>query len=109
MGYDPLIKAIISLSKEKLLIEWNSGFKIVGIRDTVYETNNGLDEDDIGYIEYDAAVIRIIEVVAKPNNNEGSTYNWLEKGKSALIEVSLHSDPPIKITSSNGNVIWKSE
>ncbi|MGG4501872.1 hypothetical protein [Paenibacillus polymyxa] len=59
MGYDSLIKAIISVPKEELTIDWGNGLKIIGTRDTTYETNNNLDEDDNGFLEYDAAVIDV--------------------------------------------------
>ncbi|MDP9676590.1 hypothetical protein J2W97_002585 [Paenibacillus jamilae] len=42
MGYDSLIKAIISVPKEELTIHWGNGLKIIGTRDTIYETNNNL-------------------------------------------------------------------
>ncbi|AHC19230.1 MULTISPECIES: hypothetical protein [Paenibacillus] len=109
MGYDSLIKAIISVPKEELTIQWGSGFKIIGTRDTIYETNNGLDEDDNEFIEYDAAVIEVKKIVSKPINDEGSIYNWLQKGKSPFIEISLHNDPPSMITSTDGSIIWKYE
>ncbi|MEK5144477.1 hypothetical protein ABEW60_09775 [Paenibacillus jamilae] len=109
MGYDSLIKAILSVPKEELTIQWGSGLKIIGTRDTVYETNNGLDEDDNEFIEYDAAVIEVKKIVSKPINDEGSIYNWLQKGKSPFIEISLHNDPPSMITSTDGSIIWKYE
>ncbi|UQQ36850.1 hypothetical protein [Paenibacillus polymyxa] len=59
MGYDSLIKAIISVPKEELTIDWGNGLKIIATRDTTYETNNNLDEDDNGFLEYDAAVIDV--------------------------------------------------
>ncbi|ADM69346.1 MULTISPECIES: hypothetical protein [Paenibacillus] len=109
MGYDSLIKAILSVPKEELTIQWGSGLKIIGTRDTIYETNNGLDEDDNEFIEYDAAVIEVKKIVSKPINDEGSIYNWLQKGKSPFIEISLHNDPPSMITSTDGSIIWKYE
>ncbi|MGG4220363.1 hypothetical protein ABEW32_19325 [Paenibacillus jamilae] len=109
MGYDSLIKAIISVPKEELTIHWNSGLKIIGTRDTIYETNNGLDEDDNGFIEYDAAVVEVKKIISKPITDEGSIYKWLQKGKSSFIEISLHDDPPSMITSSDGSIIWKNE
>lgn len=109
MGYDFLIKAIISVPKEELTIQWGSGLKIIGTRDTIYETNNGLDEDDNGFIEYDAAIIEVKKIVSKPINDEGSIYNWLQKGKSPFIEISLYNEPPSMITSTDGSIIWKYE
>ncbi len=109
MGYDSLIKAIISVPKEELTFYWGNGLKIIGTKDTIYETNNGLDEDDNRFLEYDAAVIEVKKIVSKPINDEGSIYKWLQKGKSSFIEISLHDDPPSMITSSDGSIIWKNE
>ncbi|MGW8440959.1 hypothetical protein ACWGXJ_08235 [Paenibacillus sp. S33] len=74
-----MIEAIISVPKEELTIQWGNGLKIIGTRGTIYETNNGLDEDDNGFIEYDAAVIEVKKIVSKPINDEGYIYNWLQK------------------------------
>ncbi|MGZ0040406.1 hypothetical protein [Paenibacillus ottowii] len=109
MEYDSLIKAIISVPKEELTFYWGNGLKIIGTKDTIYETNNGLDEDDNGFLEYDAAVIEVKKIEATPINDEGSIYKWLQKGKSSFIEISLHDDPPSMITSSDGSIIWKNE
>ncbi|KEQ25447.1 hypothetical protein [Paenibacillus tyrfis] len=109
MGYDSLIRAIISIPKEDIIIEWESGFKILGVRDTIYETDNGLDENDSGFMEYDAAVIEVKNILSKPIKEEGSIYSWLQKGKSSFIEISLHTDPPNKITSTDGKIIWMAE
>ncbi|KAF6582180.1 MULTISPECIES: hypothetical protein [Paenibacillus] len=109
MGYDSLIKAIISVPKEELTFHWGNRLKIVGTRDTIYETNNGLDEDDHGFLEYDAAVIEVKKIVSKPIKEEESIYKWLQKGKSTFIEISLHDAPPSMITSSDGSIIWKNE
>ncbi|KZE77461.1 hypothetical protein AV545_25190 [Paenibacillus jamilae] len=97
MGYD------------SLTFYWGNGLKIIGTKDTIYETNNDLDEDDNGFLEYDAAIIEVKKIVSKPINDKGSIYKWLQKGKSSFIEISLHDDPPSMITSSDGSIIWKNE
>ncbi|MDM5153728.1 hypothetical protein QUF88_07785 [Bacillus sp. DX1.1] len=110
MRYDSLIDALINVSKEReLIIEWNSRFKITGTLDTIFETSNGLDEDDSNYMEYDAAVIKVNNALVPPTDDEGSIYNWLKKEESSLIEISLYDDPPSAIFLANRKRVWEME
>ena len=47
-----------------LKIEWeNSQLVLEGIIDTIYETDNGLEEDDTGYMEFYACSFRIEKII----------------------------------------------
>jgi hypothetical protein len=108
MLFDSLIKALNLINKKDILIiEWNSGFKISGTVDTIFETNNGVEENDTEYLEYYEAVIKVHELLSHPRNGEGLVYRWFINGNSSYIGLSLYYDPPEKITFTNGNLVWQ--
>ena len=107
MRYNALIKALIDNERNKLVIEWDSGLKLTGTLDTVFETDNGLEDDDVNFKEYDAAVFKVEEILNEPNlKEEDVVYKWVKNNKSPLIEVSLYDNPPTLIALTNGEAIW---
>ncbi|CVI70072.1 hypothetical protein NDGK_01753 [Clostridiales bacterium CHKCI001] len=83
-----------------LKVEWENGRFVLGGRiDTIYETNNGLEEDEVGYREFYACAFKI-EKIFQNFTNEILKEN-------GLIEISIENQPTL-ITLSNGKIIWKS-
>jgi hypothetical protein len=107
MGYDPLIRTLIKYEKVDMIIEWETGLKVIGKLDTVFETDNGLDDDNVNYIEFHAVVFQVNHILMQPTNKDDSLYNWLIEKKGKLIEVSLYVDPPSAIYLTNGQCVWR--
>lgn len=67
------------------------------ILDTIYETDNGLEEEEDGFKEYTAALFMIKKILR-------SAKNELEEG--SLYEVSI-LEPPKELKLLSGESLWK--
>jgi hypothetical protein len=106
MGYDPLIKALKDNRKSTIVIEWENGLKVSGKLDTIFETDNGLEDDD-DFIEYDSAIFRVDNILSEPHDVDNVIYKWLANHKGNLIEVSLYNDCPSILKLTCEITIWK--
>lgn len=97
---DELLSAINKYPNRTILMsEWDSGLKIKGEIDTIYETDNGLEEGEDEFQEFFACVLNILELVRLP-------INGTQVKTGSLIEISMQ-DPPAKICLLDGTVIWE--
>lgn len=97
---DEMMKAISKYANGTWLkVEWENGQLILeGIIDTIYESNNGLEEEDEGYKEFYACAFNVEKVI---NNSKDK-----ECQKGALIEISIENEPTL-IVLNDGSVIWR--
>lgn len=70
---------------------------VEGILDTIYETDNGLEEDK-GYQEYFACPFKVNKII------QNSYHSTLQQGQ--LIEISIYNSPT-SIELKDGTVIWQ--
>ena len=84
-----------------LKVEWENGQLVLeGIIDTIYESDNGLDEEDDNYKEFYACAFRI-EKVCKNSMDKACEIN-------NLIELSIENQPTL-IALQDGSIIWKKD
>lgn len=82
-----------------LRISWEyEGTTVEGVIDTIYETDNGLDEKEEGYQEFYACAVYVSKIIGNPQSR-GVTVN-------SLIEISKYNQPTC-IRLEDGAVIWK--
>lgn len=99
---DLMMKKIINYPNgTDLMIFWlNKNLILQGKIDTVYESDNCLEEDDPAYKEFYACAFEIIKIIQKPIN--------FEKNEGDLIEISM-DDQPSLISLLDGTVVWKGQ
>lgn len=74
-------------SKEKVMLEWNDGTRLVTRLDTAYDSTNDLNEDEERFEEYFACAMETVEIVSI-----GTAPVWnFEVG--GLFEINYHNFP----------------
>lgn len=81
---ESLFLSINENANQIYILEYPNGDKIEAQVDTCYETDNGLEMEDLNYEEYHACAMRIVKVIEDKNGSfkEGS-----------LIEINYHNYP----------------
>ena len=69
---------------QRYVLTYSDGNVIEAQVDTCYETDNGLEMEDLNYEEYHACAMRIVKVIEDKNGS-------LKEG--SLIEINYHNYP----------------
>src|SRR5699024_9550277 len=109
VGFKALIKTSINYENNSLMVDWDAGLKAIGELDTVFETNNGVEDNDVRYVQYDAVSFQVNKIIDRHPNKENNIYNWLLQEKGSLIEITLYEDPPSRIYLTNGQNVWNKD
>lgn len=95
-----MMKAVIQYADGTYLrVEWEDGRCILeGKIDTVYESDNGLEEEEDGYREFYACAFRVEDIVNDPDEKACHV--------GCLIEISIENEPTL-IALGDGRIIWR--
>ena len=98
---DKLLKAINKHPNGTVLIvEWESKLKLEVKIDTIFESDNDLELDDLAYEEFYSCVVEILKIIEL-----GLEKSSFKEGD--FIEINKQNTP-IKIMLESGEVIWGS-
>jgi hypothetical protein len=101
MEWTNLMKALNTYnSKTILTVYWENGLIINGFVDTISETSNCLDENDINYKEYYMCAFQITDILRYPKKNT------VTEKAGDLIEISILYEPD-KIEEKGKGVVWE--
>ena len=92
---EKLFKAINENEGEIYVVSFSNGDVVEAKVDTCYETDNGLEDDDVNFEEYHACAMKIVKVIVDKSET-------LENGR--LIEINYHNYPK-EIKNSCGEII----
>lgn len=82
-----------------LKVEWDNGqLTLDGTIDTIYESDNGLDEEDTAYKEFYACAFRVKKIIRNQKNKDYAI--------DSLIEISVENQPT-RITLPDGGIVWE--
>ncbi len=83
----------------ELKVEWDQGKVILfGEIDTIYESDNGLNDEDDGYKEYYACAFKVKEIIKNLTDQNFE--------KNMLVEISIENQPTL-ITLEDNQIIWE--
>lgn len=99
---DEMMKAINQYANGTYLkVEWEKGLVVIdGKIDTIFETNNGFEEEENEYKEYYACVFKVENIIKVPKDKDYNIGNY--------IEISVENEPTL-ITIEDGSIIWKKD
>ena len=99
MGMDKMMQLLSTYPNGTFLrISWGSGKVVIeGTIDTLYETDNGMEEDMEQYREFYACAVLVKNVIRNLSNRSLAA--------NTLIEVSTENQPS-KIELVDGTIIW---
>lgn len=84
-----------------LKLEWEDRQLVLeGIIDTIYETDNRLDEEDTRYREFYACAFKIEKTIQNLEDKDCNINN--------LIEISVENQPSL-IMLYDGSIVWKNK
>lgn len=97
---DEMMKAISKYANGTYMkVEWDNGQLVLeGKIDTIYESNNGLEEEDEGYKEFYACAFSVENILNNQENRECHI--------GGLVEISMENEPTL-IALDDGSIIWK--
>ncbi len=96
---DELIKAISQYPNgTNLIVEWENELELKVRIDTIYESTNGLDDEEEGYKEFYACAVEVLSILKNQSSNYG-----ISEGR--LMEISMENSPK-SIKLEDGTSIW---
>lgn len=100
MDMDEMIREISKYPNGTYLkLECEDGQLVLeGKIDTIYETDNRLDEEDIRYREFYACAVKIKKIIQNLKDKDCNIND--------LIEISVENQPAL-ITLYDGSIVWK--
>jgi len=98
---DNLLKAINQYPNgTDIIVEWEDGYIVSGIIDTIYETDNELDPDEKAYQEFYVCLLFVNDII-EPSNNEKTHFSVGD-----FIEISMQK-PPLRVCLKDKTIIWE--
>ena len=94
----PFMDYVDNHPKEKLILEWTDGTKLLTRLDTAYDSMNDLDEEDEGFEEYFACAMETVKIISI------GTAPVCDFEVGGLFEVNYHNFPDF-VRDQDGNIL----